>query len=76
MPMEESQWTHSFFQTTSSPNPVYLWVSEGLGGIPELNFKGSWCKNEALGVLRAEKSKIVVKFASKMPICANTKLDT
>ena len=49
--------TMDFYKTNSSPNPVYLWVSKGLGGIPEFNFKGSWCKNEALGVLGAKKSK-------------------
>ena len=56
------------FQTTSPSYPGYPWVSLGRGGPTELDFKGSGCDLESLGMLEAKNLKNTDKFDQKMPV--------
>ena len=53
------------FQTTSISYSGLPWVSGSLGGLPELDFKGSGCNHEVLGVLESKHLKTRLNSTKK-----------
>ena len=54
-----------FFQTTSISYPGFPWVSGGRGRPTELDFKGSRCDLESMGVLEAKNLETLSNLIKK-----------